>query len=85
MRDLRRRALESNKTVSRKARSTVASGASSKVNSSANSPAQSRAASRTRGHPASDDDEDSLSDGTAFRWVHFRRNMRLATAALNIR
>ncbi|CAO2650149.1 Nn.00g014410.m01.CDS01 [Neocucurbitaria sp. VM-36] len=64
MRDLRRRALESHKTVSRKARSTVASAASSKANSTANSPAPSRAASRSR--QVSEDEEGYLSDGTAW-------------------
>ncbi|KAH8723377.1 IFRD domain-containing protein [Phaeosphaeriaceae sp. PMI808] len=66
MRDLRRQALESHKTVSRKARSRVASGASSKVNSTTASPAQSRAASRTRSRQVSDEDEEYLSDGTAW-------------------
>ncbi|OAL02119.1 IFRD domain-containing protein [Phaeosphaeriaceae sp. SRC1lsM3a] len=66
MRDLRRRALESHKTVSRKTASRVASGASSKVASATASPAQSRAASRTRGRPISDEDEEYLSDGTAW-------------------
>ncbi|KAF1970073.1 hypothetical protein BU23DRAFT_512338 [Bimuria novae-zelandiae CBS 107.79] len=61
MHDLRRQALESGKTVSRKARSRIASGANSKSNSALNSPAQSRAASR---NPS--DDEDYLSDGTAW-------------------
>lgn len=65
MRDLRRQALESHKTVSRKARSRVVSGASSKVNSTTASPAQSRAASRSR--QVSDDEDGYLSDGTAFR------------------
>ncbi|CBY01215.1 similar to IFRD domain-containing protein [Plenodomus lingam JN3] len=63
MRDLRRQALESHKTVSRKARSRIVSTAASKSNSAAASPAQSRAASRTR--PVSDDDEEYHSDGTA--------------------
>lgn len=65
-RDLLRQALESNKTVSRKARSRIASGASSKANSAVNSPVQSRATSRTRSHQISDD-EDYLSDDTAWR------------------
>ncbi|KAF2848406.1 hypothetical protein T440DRAFT_470266 [Plenodomus tracheiphilus IPT5] len=64
MRDLRRQALESHKTVSRKARSRVVSTAASKSNSTVASPSQSRAASRTR--QVSDDDEDYLSDGTAW-------------------
>ncbi|KAF1917629.1 hypothetical protein BDU57DRAFT_171237 [Ampelomyces quisqualis] len=66
MRDLRRRALESHKTVSKKTASRIASGASSKAPSTTASPAQSRAASRTRGRPISDDDEGELSDGTVF-------------------
>lgn len=65
-RDLLRQALESGKTQSRKARSRVASGASSKANSAANSPAQSRAVSRNPSQQVSDD-EDYLSDGTAWR------------------
>ncbi|KAF1836485.1 IFRD domain-containing protein [Decorospora gaudefroyi] len=64
MRDLRRQALESHKTVSRKARSRVASTTASKSNSAAASPATSRAASRSR--QESDDDEDYFSDGTAW-------------------
>lgn len=64
MRDLRKQALESHKTVSRKARSRVASTTASKSNSVVASPAQSRAASRSR-HDT--DDEDELSDGTAWR------------------
>jgi hypothetical protein len=65
MRDLRKQALESHKTLSRKARSRVESAASSKANSAVNSPALSRAASRSR--QVSDDDEDYVSDGTAWR------------------
>ncbi|KAL6707321.1 hypothetical protein ACN47E_004309 [Coniothyrium glycines] len=64
MRDLRKQALESHKTMSRKARSRVVSAASSKANSTVNSPALSRAASRSR--QVSDDDEDYVSDGTAW-------------------
>lgn len=64
MRDLRKQALESHKTISRKARSRVASTTASKTNSAVASPAQSRAASRSR-HDT--DDEDELSDGTAWR------------------
>lgn len=63
MRDLRKQALESHKTISRKARSRVASATASKSNSAVASPAQSRAASRTR-HDT--EDEDDLSDGTAW-------------------
>jgi hypothetical protein len=66
MHDLRRQALESGKTVSRKARTKVASGASSKANSTINSPAQSRATSRNPSRQGSDDEE-YLSDGTAWR------------------
>lgn len=72
MHDLRRQVLESGKTVSRKARSRVASGANSKSNSALNSPAQSRAASRNPSRHGSDEDDDYLSDGTAWRYVlHF--------------
>lgn len=63
MRDLRKQALESHKTISRKARSRVASTTASKSNSAVASPAHSRAASRTR-HET--EDEDDLSDGTAW-------------------
>lgn len=66
MHDLRRQALESGKTVSRKARSRVASATSSKANSTLNSPANSRAASRNPSRQGSDDEE-YLSDGTAWR------------------
>ncbi|KAF2683111.1 hypothetical protein K458DRAFT_390382 [Lentithecium fluviatile CBS 122367] len=65
MHDLRRQALESGKTVSRKARSRVVSTTSSKANSRLNSPAQSRAASRNPSRQGSDDEE-YLSDGTAW-------------------
>lgn len=65
MHDLRRQALESGKTVSRKARSRNPSAVSSKANSRLNSPAQSRAASRNPSRHGSDD-EDYLSDGTAW-------------------
>lgn len=65
MRDLRRQALESHKTVSRKARSRIVSGASSKVNS----PAASRANSRNPSRQPSDDEDASLSDDTAWRCV----------------
>ncbi|PVH97020.1 hypothetical protein DM02DRAFT_96203 [Periconia macrospinosa] len=65
MRDLRRQALESGKTVSRKARSRNVSAPSSKANSRLNSPARS---SRPGSHNPSrhgSDDEDYLSDETA--------------------
>lgn len=67
MHDLRRQALESGKTASRKARSKVVSTASSKANSKAgsnlNSPAQSRANSRNPSRHGSDE-EDYASDGS---------------------
>jgi hypothetical protein len=66
MRDLRRQALESHKTVSRKAKSRVTSGATSKTASAAGSPAQSRAGSRMGSRQVSDEDDDYLSDGTAW-------------------
>ncbi|KAL9110098.1 MAG: hypothetical protein Q9227_005291 [Pyrenula ochraceoflavens] len=64
MHDLRRRALESGKTVSRKARSRQSSAPSSRANSRSNSKANSRVPSRN----ASDDDEESgnMSDETSF-------------------
>ena len=68
MRDLRKQALESHKTMSRKARSRVASTTASKTTSAVGSPAQSRAASRVR-HEHDSEDEDDFSDGTAWRWV----------------
>ncbi|EEH07871.1 IFRD domain-containing protein [Histoplasma capsulatum G186AR] len=61
MRDLRRQALESKKTVSRKAQSREASRATSRTNSAHNSRPSSRNASR---HPS--DDEDGESEGTAY-------------------
>ncbi|KAF1951595.1 IFRD domain-containing protein [Byssothecium circinans] len=64
MHDLRRQALESGKTVSRKARSRVVSAKSSKPNSRLNSPAHSRAGSRNVSRQGSDD-EDYFSDETA--------------------
>ncbi|KAF2871496.1 IFRD domain-containing protein [Massariosphaeria phaeospora] len=67
MHDLRRQVLESGKTVSRKARSRIASGTPSKVSSAVNSPAHSRATSRNPSRQNSDD-EDDLSDGTAWRF-----------------
>ncbi|CAN9440997.1 unnamed protein product [Alternaria alternata] len=65
MRDLRKQALESHKTMSRKARSRVASTTASKTTSAVGSPAQSRAASRVR-HEHDSVDEDDFSDGTAW-------------------
>ncbi|KAF2634235.1 hypothetical protein P280DRAFT_414231 [Massarina eburnea CBS 473.64] len=68
MRDLRRQALESGKTVSRKARSrnvsANVSAKSSKPNSRLNSPARSGATSQNPSRHGSDD-EDYLSDETA--------------------
>ncbi|KAF1987561.1 hypothetical protein K402DRAFT_353856 [Aulographum hederae CBS 113979] len=81
MRDLRRQALESNKTVSRKARGKIAAGskslavpddgsaAGSKSTSAAGSKNPSAAASRTTSRNASrqaSDDEDAMSDTTAW-------------------
>ncbi|OBT92479.1 hypothetical protein VE01_09581 [Pseudogymnoascus verrucosus] len=60
MRDLRRQALESHKTVSRKAQSKVSSRASSAAGSRASSHAGSRNASRH----GSDEEEENLSDST---------------------
>ncbi|MCJ1371266.1 hypothetical protein MMC20_002481 [Loxospora ochrophaea] len=62
MHDLRRQALESGKTVSRKAQSRQ----SSKTSSRANSAPTSRAASRTVSRAGSDDEEGNLSDETSF-------------------
>ncbi|KAF2087738.1 hypothetical protein K490DRAFT_65577 [Saccharata proteae CBS 121410] len=62
MHDLRRQALESGKTMSRKARTKHASGASSKASSAANSRNASRVASRN----VSDEEEGNLSDETAW-------------------
>lgn len=60
MRDLRKQALESHKTMSRKARSKIASGASSLAGS--------RTASRNGSRAPSDDGDDGyLSDETAWR------------------
>lgn len=59
--DLRRRALESHKTVSKKTQHKIESGASSAAGSKNASRAGSRAASR-----APSDDEDYLSDGTRY-------------------
>lgn len=68
MHDLRRQALESGKTVSRKARSKQASPASSRPSSQP----PSRAASRSRAVSRADSEEDeagNLSDETSFRFV----------------
>ncbi|PGH12259.1 hypothetical protein AJ80_06773 [Polytolypa hystricis UAMH7299] len=65
MHDLRRQALESKKTVSRKQQSRDASRASSRAQSAQNSPQSSRNASRNVSrHPS--DDEDTQSDTTAW-------------------
>jgi hypothetical protein len=61
MPDLRRQALESGKTVSRKAQSRISSRASSATNSRNNSNQGSR--------HGSDDEEGNLSDGTNWRFV----------------
>ncbi|KAI9813584.1 MAG: hypothetical protein M1827_003653 [Pycnora praestabilis] len=61
-RDLRRQALESGKTVSKKAQSKQSSRTSSRANSATNSRANSRNASRQ----GSDDEDGNLSDGTAW-------------------
>jgi len=69
MHDLRRRALESSKTVSRRALSKQSSPATSRSNSRAPSRVASTAVSR-----AGSDDEDTggeLSDETSFRYVLF--------------
>ncbi|OCK79155.1 IFRD domain-containing protein [Lepidopterella palustris CBS 459.81] len=66
MKDLRRQALESGKTVSRKARSRNVSAPSSKANSVVNSAANSRANSRNPSRHGSDDEDGALSDGTAW-------------------
>lgn len=61
MPDLRRQALESGKTVSRKAQSKMSSRASSTANSRTNSNNPSR--------HGSDDEEGNLSDGTNWRYA----------------
>lgn len=69
MHDLRRQALESGKTVSKKARSKQASGANSRTNSAANS----RVGSKNGSRAASDDEEGgNLSDETSFRYARAR-------------
>jgi hypothetical protein len=62
MRDLRRQALESGKTVSKKAQSRLSSRASSAVHSRSNSQNVSR--------HASDDEDGNLSDSTNWRYAH---------------
>lgn len=72
MHDLRRRALESSKTVSRRALSKQSSPATSRSNSRAPSRIASSAVSR-----AGSDDEDTggeLSDETSFRYILFKRS-----------
>lgn len=64
MSDLRRKALGSGKTVSRKAQSRASSAASSRANSRTTSRAGSRAASRA----GTDDEGGDLSDETNFRY-----------------
>jgi len=81
MHDLRRQALESGKTVSRKARSRVSSATSSKANSAANSRTASRNASR---QPSDDEDPGDLSDGTAWRYVRMDKKDTISTQALEL-
>jgi hypothetical protein len=65
MRDLRRQALESHKTVSRKAQSKV----SSRASSAAGSRASSHAGSRNVSRHGSDEEDENLSDSTNWRFV----------------
>jgi hypothetical protein len=65
MHDLRRQALESGKTVSKKAQSRQSSRASSRANSAPNSRVTSRNASR---HGSDEEEGGNLSDGTAWRY-----------------
>ena len=67
--DLRRRALESGKTVSKKARSRQVSRTNSAVNSLNNSRTNSRTNSRVQSRNVSDDEDGggNLSDDTSFR------------------
>jgi len=66
MHDLRRQALESGKTVSKKARSKQSSGGNSRSNSAANS----RVGSKNVSRAGSDDEEGgNLSDETSFRYA----------------
>ena len=65
MHDLRRQALESGKTVSRKAQSRQSSRASSRGPSVSHSRVTSSTGSRT----GSDDEEANLSDETSYRYV----------------
>lgn len=74
MHDLRRQALESGKTISRKALSREGSRSGSRLSSARNSRPNSRQNSRQSSRAASryaseDEDNGSLSDGTAFRFV----------------
>ncbi|KAK2736185.1 hypothetical protein FQN57_000859 [Myotisia sp. PD_48] len=67
MRDLRRRALESNKTLSRKAQSRGVSHPGSRTPSAHSSPQPSRTASRNVSrHPSDDEETDNLSDDAAW-------------------
>ncbi|KAF4555872.1 Interferon-related developmental regulator-like protein [Elsinoe fawcettii] len=65
MHDLRRQALESGKTVSKKAKSRQVSGSNSRTNSKNVSPEGSKVTSRVGSRNASDD-EDNFSDETSF-------------------
>jgi hypothetical protein len=64
MPDLRRRALQGGKTISRKAQSREVSRSNSRTTSAQNSRPSSRAPSR---YPSDDEDYASLSDDTAWR------------------
>lgn len=68
MRDLRRRALESNKTVSRKAQSRGVSTPNSRTTSAHSSRQSSRNVSRHPSDDEDDDDDDTRSVGTAWRY-----------------
>lgn len=69
MRDLRRRALESNKTVSRKAQSRGVSTPNSRTPSAQSSRQSSRNVSRHPSDDEDDEDDDTRSVGTAWRYV----------------
>ena len=80
--DLRRKALESSKTVSRKAQSKTSSRGGSRDNSASNS----RAASRVQSRDVSDDEEHdkgNLSDDTNQRYVTADKVPRTTTDLLD--